>query len=83
MSYWAAQLLNGVSFGMLLFFLASGLTLTLGVQRVTVARIVDSRLPYDAQRQRAVITQQEQPCVDSSRHCGRERSGTGDERQTE
>jgi branched-chain amino acid transport system permease protein len=35
MSYWAAQLLNGVSFGMLLFFLASGLTLTLGVQRVT------------------------------------------------
>src|SRR6202035_3364384 len=35
MSYWAAQVLNGISFGMLLFFLASGLTLTLGVQRVT------------------------------------------------
>jgi branched-chain amino acid transport system permease protein len=35
MSYWAAQILNGISFGMLLFFLASGLTLTLGVLRVT------------------------------------------------
>jgi branched-chain amino acid transport system permease protein len=35
MSYWGAQLLNGISFGMLLFFLASGLTLTLGVLRVT------------------------------------------------
>ncbi len=33
--YWLAQVLNGVSFGMLLFFLASGLTLTLGVMRVT------------------------------------------------
>jgi branched-chain amino acid transport system permease protein len=35
MSYWATQILNGLSFGMLLFFLASGLTLTLGVLRVT------------------------------------------------
>ncbi|MEA2345789.1 MAG: branched-chain amino acid transport system permease protein [Thermoanaerobaculia bacterium] len=35
MSYWITQLLNGLSFGMLLFFLASGLTLTLGVMRVT------------------------------------------------
>jgi branched-chain amino acid transport system permease protein len=35
MSYWTAQILNGISFGMLLFFLASGLTLTLGVLRVT------------------------------------------------
>ena len=35
MSYWITQILNGVSFGMLLFFLASGLTLTLGVMRVT------------------------------------------------
>ena len=35
MSYWAAQMLNGISFGMLLFLLASGLTLTLGVLRVT------------------------------------------------
>lgn len=35
MSYWVTQLLNGLSFGMLLFFLASGLTLTLGVMRVT------------------------------------------------
>jgi branched-chain amino acid transport system permease protein len=34
MSYWAAQTLNGLSFGMLLFFLAAGLTLTLGVMRV-------------------------------------------------
>jgi branched-chain amino acid transport system permease protein len=34
-TYWLAQGLNGVSFGMLLFFLASGLTLTLGVMRVT------------------------------------------------
>jgi branched-chain amino acid transport system permease protein len=35
MSYWATQILNGLSFGMLLFLLASGLTLTLGVMRVT------------------------------------------------
>jgi branched-chain amino acid transport system permease protein len=35
MSYWLTQTLNGLSFGMLLFFLASGLTLTLGVMRVT------------------------------------------------
>jgi branched-chain amino acid transport system permease protein len=35
MSYWATQVLNGLSLGMLLFFLASGLTLTLGVMRVT------------------------------------------------
>jgi branched-chain amino acid transport system permease protein len=35
MSYWITQFLNGLSFGMLLFFLASGLTLTLGVMRVT------------------------------------------------
>lgn len=35
MSYWGSQILNGISFGMLLFFLASGLTLTLGVLRVT------------------------------------------------
>lgn len=34
MSYWASQVLNGLSFGMLLFFLAVGLTLTLGVMRV-------------------------------------------------
>ena len=34
MSYWGAQILNGLSFGMLLFFLAAGLTLTLGVMRV-------------------------------------------------
>jgi len=33
-SYWGAQILNGLSFGMLLFFLAAGLTLTLGVMRV-------------------------------------------------
>jgi branched-chain amino acid transport system permease protein len=33
-SYWAAQVLNGLSFGMLLYFLAAGLTLTLGVMRV-------------------------------------------------
>jgi branched-chain amino acid transport system permease protein len=33
-SYWASQILNGLSFGMLLFFLAAGLTLTLGVMRV-------------------------------------------------
>jgi len=33
-SYWASQVLNGLSFGMLLFFLAAGLTLTLGVMRV-------------------------------------------------
>ena len=32
--YWASQILNGLSFGMLLFFLAAGLTLTLGVMRV-------------------------------------------------
>lgn len=35
MSYWFTQILNGVSFGMLLFFIASGLTITLGVMRVT------------------------------------------------
>ncbi len=35
MNYWLSQVLNGVSFGMLLFFLAAGLTLTLGVMRVT------------------------------------------------
>jgi len=35
MTYWLTQVLNGVSLGMLLFFLASGLTLTLGVMRVT------------------------------------------------
>jgi branched-chain amino acid transport system permease protein len=35
MTYWLTQILNGVSFGMLLFFLASGLTITLGVMRVT------------------------------------------------
>jgi branched-chain amino acid transport system permease protein len=35
MSYWIAQTLNGVSFGMLLFFIASGLTITLGVMHVT------------------------------------------------
>lgn len=34
MSYWASQVLNGLSFGMLLFFLSAGLTLTLGVMRV-------------------------------------------------
>jgi branched-chain amino acid transport system permease protein len=34
MMYWASQILNGLSFGMLLFFLAAGLTLTLGVMRV-------------------------------------------------
>lgn len=34
MDYWASQILNGLSFGMLLFFLAAGLTLTLGVMRV-------------------------------------------------
>jgi branched-chain amino acid transport system permease protein len=33
-SYWASQILNGLSFGMLLFLLAAGLTLTLGVMRV-------------------------------------------------
>ena len=32
--YWASQILNGLSFGILLFFLAAGLTLTLGVMRV-------------------------------------------------
>lgn len=32
--YWIAQTLNGLSFGMLLFLLASGLTVTLGVMRV-------------------------------------------------
>ena len=35
MIYWLSQLLNGLSFGMLLYFLAAGLTLTLGVMRVT------------------------------------------------
>lgn len=35
MNYWITQALNGVSLGMLLFFLASGLTITLGVMRVT------------------------------------------------
>lgn len=35
MSYWVTQTLNGLSLGMLLFLLASGLTLTLGVMRVT------------------------------------------------
>ena len=35
MTYWFTQILNGVSFGMLLFFIASGLTITLGVMRVT------------------------------------------------
>ena len=34
LDYWTSQLLNGLSFGMLLFFLAAGLTLTLGVMRV-------------------------------------------------
>ncbi len=34
MDYWASQILNGLSFGMLLFFLAAGLTLTFGVMRV-------------------------------------------------
>lgn len=34
MTYWASQVLNGLSFGMLLFFLSAGLTLTLGVMRV-------------------------------------------------
>jgi len=35
MTYWVTQVLNGISFGMLLFFIASGLTITLGVMRVT------------------------------------------------
>lgn len=35
MTYWFTQILNGISFGMLLFFIASGLTITLGVLRVT------------------------------------------------
>ena len=34
MSYWTSQILNGLSFGMLLYLLASGLTLTLGVMRI-------------------------------------------------
>jgi len=34
MTYWLSQVLNGLSFGMLLYFLAAGLTLTLGVMRV-------------------------------------------------
>jgi branched-chain amino acid transport system permease protein len=33
-SYWLSQVLNGLSFGMLLYLLASGLTLTLGVMRI-------------------------------------------------
>ena len=34
MTYWVTQVLNGLSFGMLLFIIAAGLTLTLGVMRV-------------------------------------------------
>ncbi len=35
MNIWAIQLLNGISYGMLLFLLASGLTLTLGLMKIT------------------------------------------------
>ncbi len=34
LSYWVSQILNGLSFGMLLYFIAAGLTITLGVMRV-------------------------------------------------
>lgn len=34
MTFWLTQILNGLSFGMLLYLLASGLTLTLGVMRI-------------------------------------------------
>ena len=34
MEYWLAQALNGVAFGMLLFLLASGLSLIFGTMRV-------------------------------------------------
>lgn len=35
MTIWAIQLLNAISYGMLLFLLASGLTLTLGLMKIT------------------------------------------------
>jgi branched-chain amino acid transport system permease protein len=34
MTYWLSQILNGLSFGMLLYLLATGLTLTLGVMKI-------------------------------------------------
>jgi branched-chain amino acid transport system permease protein len=34
MNIWAIQILNGISYGMLLFLLAAGLTLTFGVMRI-------------------------------------------------
>ena len=34
MSFWAIQVLNGVSFGMLLFLLAAGLSLIFGLMRI-------------------------------------------------
>ena len=34
MSFWLFQLLNGLSFGMLLFLLAAGLSLIFGLMRI-------------------------------------------------
>ena len=37
MNFWAVQILNGVSLGMLLFLIASGLSLIFGLMRIAVS----------------------------------------------